>query len=125
MRRSDRGSAVIETVFLMCLALLLVVAFANLIVDVLIKGVAHSAVDQGVRAGARQDADSVSACETRAHQVLSNILAGPAGAGATVSCSTDGDTVVAVVHLALSAWLPLVRDSVVDVTGKARKEGVR
>lgn len=121
----EQGSSTIEVVLLMGLALLLVLGFANLSVNMLIKGVAHSAVDQGVRAGARQDADSVPACETRAGQVLGNVLAGPAGATATVSCSTDGDVVTAVVHLHLAPWIPLMSTFNIDVTGQARKEGIR
>lgn len=120
--RDEQGSSTIEVVLLMGLALLLVLGFANLSVNMLIKGVAHSAVDQGVRAGARQDVDSVPTCEDRARQVMANVLSGPAGVGATLACSDDGELVRATVSITLPSWLPLVRDMDIDVTGQARKE---
>lgn len=112
----------IEFVLLMGLGLFLVVGFANLAVNGFVKGVAHSAVDQGARAGARQDVDSVPACEARVQQVLGNLSAAN---GATMSCSTDGEVVTAVVSLRLESWVPIMGDTDVDVTGQARKEGLR
>lgn len=106
----------------MGLTLVIVVAFANLAVDGLVKGIAHSAADQGVRAGVRLDADSVPACEARARQVMSNVLAGPAGSGVTLSCSDDGEVVLSRIDFTLPAWLPLYRDARVTVVGQARKE---
>lgn len=122
MRRGEQGSVIIESLVVMGMALLLVVAFANLTVNMIVKGVAHSAVDQGVRAGARQDVDSAAVCEARAAQVMANILSGPVAAGASLSCSDDGDVVRAVLSLSLPSWVPIVSDMNVDVTGQARKE---
>lgn len=121
-RHDERGSTVIEVMLLMGLTLFMVVGFANLAVDGLIKGIAHSAADQGVRAGVRIDADSVRACEDRARQVMSNVLAGPAGSSVTLSCSDDGEVVLSRIEFTLPAWLPVYRDSKVTVVGEARKE---
>lgn len=113
----------IEGLLIMGLSLIVLLGFANLVVDGFIKGIAHSAVDQGVRAGARADVDSVPACENRARQVLGNILSGPAGAGATLNCGENGEVVVAELHLALPSWSPLFPTANVTVTARARKEG--
>jgi hypothetical protein len=112
---------VVEFMLCMGLGLILFVAFANLAVDTVLQGVAHSAVDQGVRAGARVDVDSVSTCEARARQVLDN-FPGPASTGASLSCGDDGDVVTAHITMSLPSWVPMVSASTVDVTGQARKE---
>lgn len=123
--RGEQGAGVIGVIPLMALSLFLLVGFLNLAVDGVVMMASHSAVDQGVRAGARQDAAAESACEDRARQVLANVLSGPAGSGAVVSCASDGETVTGRVHLELPAWIPLMGDATVDVTGQARREGLR
>lgn len=120
--RDEQGSVVIETVFLMGFTLLLLLAFANLAFDGLVKGIVHSAADQGVRAGARQDVDSARMCEARARQVMGNVLAGPAGRSATLSCGERGGVVTSQIHIILPAWVPMFRASDVTVTAQARKE---
>jgi Flp pilus assembly protein TadG len=120
--REERGSAVIEFAFYAGLSLLFLMSLANLVVWRITQGVMHSAVDQGARAGARFDVDGASTCEDRIAQALVNVLAGPAGDGATYSCSDDGEVVRAEVRVVLRAWLPPLTDRGKIVTGQARKE---
>lgn len=120
--RGERGSAVLEFAFYGGLTLLFLMQLANLVVWRVTQGAMHSAVDQGARAGARFDVDGAPTCEERIAQVLANVLAGPAGAGASYSCSDDGELVRAEVRVVLHAWLPPLTDRDKTVTGQARKE---
>ncbi len=99
-----------------------VIGAANLSVQMYQKGAVHTAVDQGARFGALDPGDGVAACEARVRQVLSNILSGPSGAGATVGCGDDGEVVSAKVHLSLVGWIPGLPTANVDATGVSRKE---
>lgn len=109
----------------MGISLMVLVMVFNLGTFVIEKGLAHSAVDQGVRAGAREDVDAIDACDERARQVLGNLLTGPLGDGSAVSCDADAEQVTATIHLPLRWWLPGLPDGAVDVSAFARREGVR
>ncbi len=119
--RDERGTILVEFMLVMGLGMILFVAFANLAVDSVLKGIAHSAVDQGVRAGARVDVDSTSTCESRVRQVMNN-FPGEASTGASLSCGDDGDVVTARITMSLPSFVPMVGPANVDVTGRARKE---
>ncbi len=105
----------------MGVSLLVLVQVFNLGAWVLVKTVAHSAVDQGVRAGARVDVDPVAACEARASSVLGGALE---VAGATMSCGADAEEVTATAFVPLRSWLPGLPDSSTEVSALARRERV-
>lgn len=122
-RRDDEaGSAVVETLLVIGFVSIFVVAVADLSMQTFQKGAVHSAVDQAARIGATQPGDGAPACETRIRQALANMLRGPAGAGATIGCSDDGDVVAATVRIHLRAWVPGWPDADLNAVGTYRKE---
>ena len=97
------------------------IVVANLVVDLYGKGAVHTAVDEAVRAGARADVDSVAACDSKAREVLGNLLGGPMGDGVTLTCSESGGLVEAHAEVSFPAWLGFP-DVDFTVRGQALKE---
>jgi hypothetical protein len=87
-------------------SLLLLVLFANLLVDLYARGAVRDALDEGVRAAAPRHAD-VGACEARAKEVLDGLLHGPFGRDVRISCRAEPGAVVASADGTLPSWLPL------------------
>ncbi len=79
----------------------------NFVLDEYAKGAVHTAVDEAAAAGATADG-SLSICQAQARQVQSTLLPGPFGHGVSVTCSEEGDEMVASAAGALPSLLPLV-----------------
>jgi hypothetical protein len=79
----------------------------NFVLDEYAKGAVRTAVDEAAEAGATAGG-SLSVCQAQAQQVQSNLLPGPFGHGISVTCSEDGDEVVASAAGALPSFLPLL-----------------
>jgi hypothetical protein len=105
-RESEHGFATIQYVLTVGLSLLLLVLFANLLVDLYARGAVRDALDEGVRAAAPRGAD-VRACEARAEEVLDGLLHGPFGRDIRIACRGDAGAVVAHAEGALPSWLPI------------------
>lgn len=95
------GFVTVQFALAVGLSLVLVTMVANLIVLQYGRGVVRAALDEGVRAASRVDADPA-ACIERAEGVLDDLLGGDLRAGVALRC--DGATAVADVTFA--AWLP-------------------
>lgn len=99
---------------------LLLVMLTNLVLVQYGRGLVRAAVDEGVRAGARFDADPVGACEERAKSVLDGI--GKLGSDITITCQPAGDQVQATANAKFEGWLPVVPTFEENATAISRKE---
>jgi hypothetical protein len=79
----------------------------NFVLDEYAKGAVHTAVDEAAAAGATAGG-SLSACQAQARQVQSTLLPGAFGHGVSVTCSEEGDEMVASAAGPLPSLLPLV-----------------
>ena len=87
-------------------SLVLLVLVANLLVDLYARGAVRDALDDGVRAGTPVAA-SVTACETRAHEVMAGLVRGPL-LRAELHCEESGPFMVARATVSLRSWLPML-----------------
>jgi hypothetical protein len=71
------------------------------------QSVVRAAIDEGVRAGSRVAAGP-DACETRANQVVDDLLGGPFGSGVSIDCHPSAVTgeLVAVADVTFTSPLP-------------------
>ena len=96
--------------------MLLFVAALNFVLDEYAKGALHAAVDDAAQAGATAGG-SLRACQGEAAEVKANLLPGPFGDGVTITCSLEGDSVVAVASGRLPSLVPPVPRVEVSVVG--------
>ena len=85
------------------------------------RGVVRSALDEGARAGAVASADRRT-CEDRAHDVLADLLAGRLGREVDVTCTDEGDEIVARARVTFRSWLAPAPDWTFAVAATAVKE---
>ena len=103
-------------------SLIVFVMMANFIVFLYARGVVRAAVDEGARAGSRFDA-SAAECDSRARDVLGDLLAGRLGSDLSVRCESSADEMHASVHVTLHGWLPvLVPDWTFTLDARSTKE---
>jgi hypothetical protein len=109
-RIADNGMTTIEYVVASALSLLLLVVMVNVILVLYARGVVHSALDEGVRAGAPSRLSpvaSVAACNAKAHEVIDGLLSGSLGAKIRIDCALNGDGVVTAHAVAeFDPWIP-------------------
>jgi hypothetical protein len=104
------------------LALLTFVVLVNFVVFVYARGVVRAAVDEGARNGARSGAGPGD-CETRASDVLADLLGGGLGEGVSIRCRGEGDSMRARAQVTLRGWLPpLVPDWSFDLEARSATE---
>lgn len=103
------------------MSLVVFVMFANLLVDRYERGAIVAAVDEGARAGASIDAGPAE-CEQRTREAVDALLGPRHARTVTLRCRLVGGSMRATVQAKLTAWLPLVPDWDVSVTGSAPKE---
>ncbi len=89
------------------LSLILLVLFANLLVDLYARGAVRDALDEGVRAAAPVGGGRTE-CEERAREVVDGLLHGALGHDVRVSCEADGVTTTARAEGTLPSWLPFL-----------------
>jgi hypothetical protein len=89
------------------ISLVLLVLFANLLIDLYARGAIRDALDEGVRAAAPRGS-SPHACEARAAEVLSGLLHGPVGHNVHITCRADAGVMEAHASGSLPSWLPMV-----------------
>ncbi len=86
------------------LALLLFVAFANLIVFQYGRGVVRAALDEGVRSAAPAGALAED-CDARVAGFLDALLGGEMGRDIEFTCGFEGDLVVATAEVSFEGWV--------------------
>jgi hypothetical protein len=113
---TETGSAVVVGVVAIAILMIVFVGALNFVLDEYAKGAVHTAVDEAAEAGATAGG-SVPVCQAQARQVQGALLPGPFGHGVSVTCSEEGDEVVASAAGALPSLLPLVPAVHVTVIG--------
>ncbi len=108
----------------MALSLLPLVWFANIGVYLYGQGAVRDALDEGARAGARVDADSVTVCQQRVQATLGNVLGGTMGRGVSVTCDEVNGVVRAHAAVHFASFLPPVPDWNFNATAAVVKEQV-
>lgn len=106
----DCGFVTIEYVLAAALSVVVLVAMANFIVFEYGHGVVRTALDQGVRAGARA-AIPVATCQQAAQQVVDDLLGGPGGSmggAVSITCRQVGHNLEATAQTRFKAWMPPV-----------------
>lgn len=111
----------IQYVWGVALSLVFLVVVANLVAVQYGRGVVRGALDEGVRAGSRATA-AVAECQTRARQVLDQLLGGTLGDDVSVACRDLGDRIVASADGSFPAWIAVVPDHRFNVEAVAVKE---
>lgn len=127
LRRAASEAGFLTPQYLLAIGLGLVVftLMANLIVLQYGRGVLRTALDDGVRAGARSlQADGVAAarCRRTAHQVRRDLLGGGLGDEVAIQCHAGTDRVGATAQAVFDAWLPGVPDWHVELDASAPRE---
>jgi hypothetical protein len=118
----EEGMTTVQYVAATALSLIAFVMMANFIVFLYARGVVRAAVDEGARAGSRFGATTAE-CDSRARDVLGDLLAGPLGSEVTVRCESNGEEMHASVHVTLRGWLPaLVPDWTFSLDARSVKE---
>jgi hypothetical protein len=122
-RSGEDGMTTVQYVAATAFSLIVFVMMANFIVFLYARGVVRAAVDEGARAGGRFGATSAE-CESRARDVLGDLLAGRLGSDVSVRCeSPNEDEMHATVHVTLHGWLPgLVPDWTFTLDARSVKE---
>lgn len=112
------------TMLAMTITLAVFMGAINLIVDQYAKGVMRTAVDEAARAGSLQGAPGgpVGACDTKAAEVMSNLLNGPFGHGIHIACGLQSGQVVAVASGSLPGWLRVIPTDTLRVVGTAPQQ---
>jgi hypothetical protein len=120
--RDEGGFSTIQYVVATGFSLLLFVMIANLLVDLYERGAVRDALDEGVRA-AMPVAATTHDCEARAREVIASVAGGSSLHVAELSCSQDGDRVIASARVSLRSWFPAVLpDWQLDLHAAAHRE---
>jgi hypothetical protein len=102
----EDGMTTVQYVAATAFSLIVFVMMANFIVFLYARGVVRAAVDEGARAGSRFGATTAE-CDSRARDVLGDLLAGRLGSDVRVRCeSTNEDEIHASAHVTVHGWLP-------------------
>jgi hypothetical protein len=119
----EEGMTTVQYVAATAFTLIVFVMMANFIVFLYARGVVRAAVDEGARAGSRFGATTTE-CDSRARDVLGDLLAGRLGSDVHVKCeSTSEDEMHAIVHATLHGWLPgVVPDWTFTLDARSVKE---
>lgn len=119
----ESGSTAPAYVFAVGVSLIFFVLLVQFVVWQYGRGVVRAALDEGARVGAPAEA-SLADCETRAVDVLADLLGGAMGDEVEVRCTQAGSQVVAEATVTFRAWLPPSPDWSFQVAASARKEAL-
>ena len=122
--RGESGLTTVAYLVALGLSLLPLVWFANLGAYMYGRGAVRDALDEGARAGARVDVDSVAVCAQRVQATLDNVFGGTMGRGVSVSCDDVDGVVRAHAQVRFRSFLPPVPDWNFDATASVIKEQV-
>lgn len=118
--RGEEGSATLEALLVYVIALAVFVWLLQLAVFTYGRGVVRSALDEGARAGSKVT-DSVDRCQERAAETMTGLLRGTMGNGVTISCTDEGDRVLAHADVTFLAWAPAMPDWTFSITATSRR----
>ena len=112
----ERGSTVVVGVVAIAILLVIFIGALNFVLDEYAKGAVRTAVDEAAQAGAAAGGD-VSACEAEAKRVRTSLLPGPFGDDVSVTCTAEGDEMVASAGGDLPSLIPPVPRVRVSLVG--------
>jgi hypothetical protein len=124
LRTSEDGSAIPAYVCGVATVLVFFVLLLQFVVWQYGRGVVRAALDEGARAGASALSDP-GACEGRARETLADLLGGRLGSDVEVSCSEQGDEMIASARVTFRSWLAPAPDWTFQVAATAVKESLR
>jgi len=118
------GSAALSILLGMLIVIVVFMAGTNFVVFEYGQGVVRTAVDEAARAGSEQQAvgGPIGACESKATQVMGNLLPGPFGRDVTITCAMQGYDVVATATGEFPGWLPPVPALAIHILGSSQLE---
>lgn len=119
--RDEAGSTTPAYVLALGTALIFFVVLVQFVTWQYGRGVVRAALDEAARAGAPAEA-TVADCETRAADVLGDLLGGAMGSEVAVTCSETPTQIVAEANVTFRAWLDPSPDWTFRMTATARKE---
>ncbi len=119
-RLNEEGVSSVQFVLASAMALLLFLAFANLVVVQYGRGVMRSALEQGVRAGSVSR--SAHECEAKAAEVVAQLMGGRMSDGLVVSCVVEADRVLASATAIFESWTVLTPDFRTSLSAEATLE---
>jgi hypothetical protein len=117
---TEDGFTVVSAIWVMGVSLVLVMAFANLLVHRYAQAVVRQATDEGARAWA-VNGGSHDDCVAAAADVVSDLLGGPLMGGISFSCADRGQ-VIEVTATAQLAAMPPLPDSTFTTASVVTKE---
>lgn len=112
-RTSEAGFVTVQYVWVIATSLVLFTLVANVVVVQYGRAVVRSALDDGVRAGARVTtslAEAELACERTADEARRGLLGGPLGDGIAVDCVPAAGEMRAEAISVFASWFPAVPD---------------
>jgi hypothetical protein len=112
--------ATIQGVLVYVIALAAFVWLLQLAVFTYGRGVVRAALDEGARAGSKVS-ESADRCEARAAETITGLLRGTMGDGVAITCSSDGQTVLARADVRFRAWAPAMPDWAFSITATSRR----
>jgi hypothetical protein len=121
VNRDERGFLTLQFVVATGLSLVLLALVANLLVDLYARAAIREALDEGVHAAVPVDAEPGS-CETRAREVLRDLLRGPIGDDVTITCETGALRSRGRAVVTLRSWLPVMPAWTFTVEASAHRE---
>ena len=120
-RHDDTGATFIALVVATGIVLILLTGIIQVIIFQYGKGTVRAALDEAAHAGSRSPT-SVDTCQTRAANVLADLLGGDMGKGVQVTCVDAGDHIVVTAHIHFSGWFGSLTDYDTTLTASATKE---
>lgn len=102
-----------QYLWVIAVSLVLFTILANVVVVQYGRGVVRSALEEGVRAGARVVADVAAAelvCENAAERARRGLLAGPFGDDIAIDCTPGPEVMRATATVTFASWFPAVPD---------------
>ncbi len=124
-RAREGGFITIQYTWVIATSLVLLTLFANVIVVQYGQGVVRTALDEGVRAGARVTTSAASAeaaCEVTAERTRRDLLGGRLGDGVSFDCTPAGAEMRASAAAVFPSWFPAVPDWSFTATAVAVQE---
>lgn len=117
---TERGVTSVQFLLASGLALVLFLAFANLIAVQYGRGAVRSALEQGARAGSISR--SVDDCVARAGDVTRQLLGGRMSDDVRIVCTITGTAMVAQADVIFETWTPLSSDLEMILVSRATLE---
>lgn len=112
-RSREAGFVTVQYVWVIATSLVLFTLVANVVVVQYARAVVRSALDDGVRAGARVLTSAVEAelaCERVAEEARRDLLGGRLGSGVAIDCVASSEELRAVGTATFASWFPGVPD---------------